>query len=741
MRRSPKKQKSLFFITTLILITLPIVIGHLLTQSFDIRNRAASPENSPNTGCTITIPNVNSQTIPLNTKVHVEVQIDRQKISDPIKNIIIINNRNEVVFTSTKNKSRYIFSVIPKTLGELEFYGSANTDKQNVVCVYKDARKSAKVIKTNLPPDFITNPYVNATPSNNIKINEKYEYRLIANDKDRDKIRHLFIFSKKFPWLNEKVDVSGENGNLEILFSGKSSKPGSYLATVFIYDGYNNHIKSQNWIINVEDETVSIPHIYIEKASLKDQSFIVNWDVESKFPITKQTVFITQSPSNPDKWILVKDNLPGNAKSINIDMSKYKAGIYAVIIKAFDSQNPARYGLGITPQMLEYKSKTKSQPASDIVQLEYPQILNITPKENAHIQDVQPAIQASLIPSIGNAIIKDSVTLKIDNQVITNILNNQTDTETGINITFIPKSPLTPGSHTITLSFQDSSKKEASKTWTFTIDQKQSFIQTIKDLFENKQAGLIILIGFFIVFLTFIITLILYIKQRTQKPKSFIPNLPKYRKNNEYEGQTFNSAVDPFSRIDNYSQNQQTKTPEAIKPTQPTQDTSKLGNKDLSQNNQVSEEQAPKENPQSSLLGQKTQAPNINQTANTIHQADRLKSNESEQLSKDENLSGNTPIKTSAKPSTTATNTDENVKDNMINDIASLVSKLQEDERRNKKLSFLENTTQQRSSTDISQQQPQKKEINENDSSNIQTNEDLIPKAENTHDIKPPTVL
>lgn len=740
MRRSLKKQKSLFFITTLILITLPIVIGNLLTQSLDIRNRAASPENSPNTGCTITIPNVNSQTIPLNTKVHVEVQIDRQKISDPIKNIIIINNRNEVVFTSTKNKTRYIFSVIPKTLGELEFYGSANTDKQNVVCVYKDARKSAKVIKTNLAPDFITNPYVNATPSNNIKINEKYEYRLIANDKDHDKIRHLFIFSKKFPWLNEKVDVSGENGNLEILFSGKSSKPGSYLATVFIYDGYDNHIKSQNWIINVEDEAVSIPHIYIENANLKDQSFIVNWDVESKFPITKQTVFITQSPSNPDKWILVKDNLPGKTKSINIDMSKYKAGIYAVIIKAFDSQNPARYGLGITPQMLEYKSKTKSQPASDIVQLEYPQILNITPKENAHIQDVQPAIQASLIPSTGSAIIKDSVTLKIDNQIITNILNNQTDTETGINITFIPKSPLTPGNHTITLSFQDSSKKEASKTWTFTIDRKQNFIQTIKDLFKNRQAGLIMLIGFFIVFLTFIITLILYIKQRTQKPKGFIPNLPKYRKKTEYDGQTFNSAVDPFSRIDNY-QDQQTKTSVGIKPVQPTQNTMKPDNKALNPNNQLTEEQPPKENPQSSLLVQKTQTQDINQATNIINQTDQLKNNESEQQTKNEDLSGDKSVKTSSQTFPTVTNIDENGKDNMINDMASLVSKLQADEKRNKKLSFLENTTQQRSPANTSQQQPQKKEIDRNDSFNIQTNEDLIPESEDPHDIKPPTVL
>ena len=737
MRRIQRKKKKLFLITSLIVIALPIVIWNILTQSLDIRNRAASPENSPDTGCTITIPNVNSQTIPLNSKIHVEVQIDKQKIPDPIKNIIIINNRNEVVFTATEDKSKYVFSIIPKTLGELEFYGSANTDKENVVCVYKDARKSAKVVKGNIAPDFVTNPYVNAIPSNNIKINEKYEYRLIANDKDHDKIRHLFIFSKKFPWLNEKVEVSGENGNLELLFSGKSSKPGSYLASVFIYDGYNNHVKSQNWIINVEDQSVSIPHIYIEKAILKDKTFTITWDIESKFQITKEAVFITQSPSNPDKWILVKDDLSGNSKSIDIDMSKYEDGIYAVIIKAFDSQKPARYGLGVTPQMLEYKSTTtQSKPASDIVQLEYPQILKISPKEDSHIEDTQPAIQATLIPSRDSAIIKESVSLKIDNQVITDILNNPTDTEMGINITFIPKTPLTVGEHTVTISFQDTSKKEASKTWKFTIDQRQGIFQTIRNLFKNKQAGMIMIIGFFIILLTFIITVILYIKQKTQKPKTFIPNLPQYKKTKEYEGQTFNSAVDPFSRIEATHHYQQ--TTDETKTTQSITDISNQDNRLSNLNNKPEEKRQEKEPSQQSNVQQQQASQTNNQATNIVPKETQT----SQSLNNYKQKQGNNIEETEKPLTNTSTqavtlnnNNEEEDGDNMIRDMESLVTELQQSE--NKKLSFLEDKTGQNQPPTNKQQLKEKQQTP--DTPTLQTNDNLVPNSDNN--INPPTVL
>jgi len=116
------------------------------------------------------------------------------------------------------------------------------------------------VIASNHPPEFLTDPYFSAKPpSNSITTQESYEYILEITDRDLDQIEYHYSFTPRAHWLHKTILESGKDGNLKIRFAGTPDREGSYLANIFIHDGYNNHLSAQSWVINVGQESSDIP--------------------------------------------------------------------------------------------------------------------------------------------------------------------------------------------------------------------------------------------------------------------------------------------------------------------------------------------------------------------------------------------------------------------------------------------------------------------------------------------------
>jgi len=78
-------------------------------------------------------------------------------------------------------------------------------------------------------------------------------------DRDNDNIEYHYSFTPRADWLTKTVLENGKDGKLKIRFAGQPDKEGSYLANIFIHDGYNKHIAAQSWVISIGDESSEIP--------------------------------------------------------------------------------------------------------------------------------------------------------------------------------------------------------------------------------------------------------------------------------------------------------------------------------------------------------------------------------------------------------------------------------------------------------------------------------------------------
>jgi hypothetical protein len=265
MRRTFRKRQkpilSLVF-SALIILTIPIAIYSLLgSRNFDVRNLAQENQNNdPN--CTIYIPYINTKTLGIDKKYQVHVYTSSQ--GQKFKSVKITEENEGEIFSEQYNPSvekiSKTFFYTPKKLGEQKITGEVQTESETYPCKMDINQEVVFVIASNHPPDFLTDPYFSAKPpSNSITTQESYEYILEITDRDLDQIEYHYSFTPRAHWLHKTILESGKDGNLKIRFAGTPDREGSYLANIFIHDGYNNHLSAQSWVINVGQESSDIP--------------------------------------------------------------------------------------------------------------------------------------------------------------------------------------------------------------------------------------------------------------------------------------------------------------------------------------------------------------------------------------------------------------------------------------------------------------------------------------------------
>ncbi len=535
------KQRSII-LTFLLLFTIPVFVFSIIeNRSFDPRNKAFEEiELSSSNPCIITFPNVNPYTLEINNTVR--IQVDGLSENSTIKEILITDGLGSPLFTKIYeteivNRVTESFLYTPKAEGAYKLTGTlTDTVGKSFVCVVSSPYdiQGVKAIASNTRPEFTTTPKA-SKPSQNIKAGETYEYTLEAKDIDKDTINYSYSFTKGETWLKPTIIKDGGNGELTIKFRGSTKKPGSYLANVFIHDGYSRHLSSQSWVISVNTEGNDNPVVTIidpvsDIVIKEEKSITLSWEANDDNPILKYQVYISSNPANELAWEPLNENIPPSQTSYVVDLSELKNGAYRLIVRAIDNQDPAGVGMDISKEILISREEDDDFPDDSVV-LPEPQIINMSPTSTDTVSNTTPTIRASLIATEDATIVDGSILFEIDNRDITSEIQINKISDSEHTVIYIPESPLTSGLHKITISFKDSNGGETEKEWAFTIstpeEDEDSDSFNIFGFEIPKRTLFIVLGGIALIILAILIPLLIPIiwkeKSSDVTPNSILP--------------------------------------------------------------------------------------------------------------------------------------------------------------------------------------------------------------------------
>lgn len=486
-RKAPiqKRKRRSILLTFLLLLTLPIFVFSLLeNKSFDFRNRAFEEiELSEMNPCIITFPNVNPYTIEVDNTVR--IQIDALSKDSNIKSINITDGSGNELFNKSyeENSLTRITESFPYTPIVARAYNLTGTlkslDGKTYGCVISSPYdiQGVKAITTNSKPEFTTTPRA-SIPSQNIQTGVTYEYTLKAEDIDKDTINYSYSFTTGQTWLKATVIDDGAGGELAIKFRGSTNTPGSYLANVFIHDGYSKHLSSQSWVISVspkgnDNPTVTIIEPESPVTIRNETSLSVSWEAVDSNPIIRYELYISSNPVNELAWQEINKNIPPTQSSYTVDLSTITDGTYRIILRAVDNQSPAGIGMDVSPEILISRQEKDPNDPDDSPKLPEPQIINMSPTSNDSISNTNPTIKASLIATENSLIDESSIVVKLDNGDITKEIKINKISESEYTVIYIPENSLTTGLHKVYIYFKDSNGKEAEKEWTFNIGTEE----------------------------------------------------------------------------------------------------------------------------------------------------------------------------------------------------------------------------------------------------------------------------
>jgi hypothetical protein len=475
-RKSVQKRLPVL-VALFLLVAIPLAVYGLATlDSFDTRNRAAEEEFTPNT-CSISFPYVNPESVPVGDVVH--VQVSAYIPNEGITLIRIFNRTGDELlnksYDGTSDKVTEIFTFTPEQIGKDNITGAVTTVEGAKPCVLEGAA-SVLAVTTNLAPEFVTQP-TGAKPSNAIKVNDNYEYTLQVEDAENDTINYDFSFTPDAEWLHNTVIEDGGDGKLTIKFAGVPDKPASYLANIFVHDGYTAHLRSQSWVISVEQDKNDVPKVTIyepakETSVTQGEVVGVAWEGTDLNKITKYELFISANPGNSNRWLPIDTSLSAKVGRYLFDTSDMLPGTYQFVVRATDNGEPTATGLSVSPKVIigaaQPEEPDEEEPDDGVV-LQDPQVTNISPSNNSQVRNLHALVTATLIAGTEAKIDKESIKLVLDDKDLTEDLKVNEISESEMTITYTPEDEYRTGLHKATVSFSDSNGDKAEKSWVFTV--------------------------------------------------------------------------------------------------------------------------------------------------------------------------------------------------------------------------------------------------------------------------------
>jgi hypothetical protein len=480
-RNAPQSEKKNFLILSLFLVLcLPLIVWQVLNEDFDLRDFAFDQvEVSEENPCVISFPNVNPYTLEIDKTVR--MQVDAIAQGSGITSILITDSTGEELFRKNyENSEREIAETFEFTPTETKVYdiiGTLSEDDYSTACVISSPYdvKGIRAVANNSAPEFTSSP-LDSKPSQDIDTSVNYEYTLTATDPEGDFINYVFSFTPNNQWLKYTVINDGSNGKLKIQFKGSTSEPASYLANVFIHDGYSKHLRSQSWIVSVNPAENDVPKVTIlspwEALTISQGTPLnIKWAATDRNAITHYELYMTQSLQDEESWYPVDKNIAYNTEEYTLDTEEISAGTYKALIKAIDNQDPPLTGRGISP-MIEILGEEFDMP-DDSVQLPEPQIINVSPTSEEDITNRLVTVRASLLASSGAQINEDSIEIKVDGRDVTSQAKFNRISQAEHTLIYQTEDEYEAGLHKVEISFTDSEGLKAEKSWTFNIETDQ----------------------------------------------------------------------------------------------------------------------------------------------------------------------------------------------------------------------------------------------------------------------------
>lgn len=548
-RNAPRKSKKLLtiYLTFFLLLSIPLVTWGVVTGSFDLRNLAfddlvVSDENP----CIISLPNVNPYTLEVGKSI--TVQVDAEIKDSGIAELRIVDSKGNSIYTKTYDDAPITlatsFKFTPMSSGMVDMLGMIKkVGGGSVACKISSAYDvlGLKALANNSAPEFTTVP-AGSKPAQDITTGTTYEYTLEATDVDGDRINYSYSFTKGNAWLKPTVIEDGSNGNLTIKFQGSTDIAGSYLANVFIHDGYSKHLDAQAWVISVSPKENDIPIVriitpYTATSVNQGSPVSVSWEASDLNLITKYSIYLAKNPADEASWIPVNASISAQTNSYLINTSNIPGGDYKIIVRATDNQNPALSGTAIS-SLITIVGSSNPDGEDDVPVIADPQVINMTPTTSDTIFNKQVTIKATLIAGTDATIKDDTVIIKLDDKDITDKVSINKISSTEHTIIYQTEEDLTVGLHKVEATFEDSNENTVEKSWTFTIlaDDSQTTDGYVKLFgYQVSQRTLIIIgIGILVVIIAIVAPIIIFSvwkeeqKKKDEEPENggYIPNLP-----------------------------------------------------------------------------------------------------------------------------------------------------------------------------------------------------------------------
>jgi hypothetical protein len=476
-------QRSIIYLTFFLLLSIPVILFGLAQDDFDTRRKAFDDlQLSEENPCLISLPNVNPYTLEVDKTV--TIQADAKLQDEGISQLQIFDSDETTIYEEDFEDSPIeiatSFFFTPKVSGKIELSGIlTKTEGGSIECQITSPYgiRGLKVVPSNRAPEFISKPS-ESIPSQNIVTEDKYEYTLVATDADGDRINYSYSFTPRADWLRPTVIEDGSSGRLTIKFSGSSNKAASYLANVFIHDGYSKNLRSQSWVINVSPSENDIPIVTIIDPARsirvdKGTTFKTAWEAFDLNHIIGYQLFITNNLANENQWIEIDKDIPYDTTSYNVDTSDLKSGTYKIIAKATDNQDPPGIGKGVSPEIVVSTITDQEPDTDDGVIIALPQITNMSPLSTEDVTNKRVTVRATIVASQNAQIDEDSIVFTLDDKDISNDIKINRISQQEYTLIYQPNQDLEEGLHKAKVSFTDTEGLETEKSWNFTIQEEK----------------------------------------------------------------------------------------------------------------------------------------------------------------------------------------------------------------------------------------------------------------------------
>lgn len=538
-KSAPKKhaQLSMIYLTFLLLLSIPLTIFGLTQDDFDLRERAFEDlELSEKHPCLISFPNVNPYSLQVGETVM--VQVDSRLKDTGISGLSVSDGEGNLIhqesFTGSPIEIATSFPYTPQKAGEADLIGELTlTEGGRVSCEITSPYdiQGLQIIPENNAPDFITLPS-QSIPSQNIITNGTYEYTLEAQDPEGDRINYSYSFTPRADWLNKTIIDDGSSGRLTIKFSGRADKPASYLANIFIHDGYSKNLSAQSWVINVSPGENDIPIVTITEPTQslrvnKGTTFKSSWKASDRNLIERYELFITKNITDEEQWIPIDENIPYDTDSYNVETSGLTTGTYKLIAQAVDNQTPPGIGRGISPEIVisaagETPTEKPDDNTADEVILSDPQVINMSPMSTDEITNSRVTIKATLVAGTDATINEESIMFKLDNVDFSDQIKINRISDEEYTIIYQPQQDLDAGLHKAEIIFEDSRGSDINKSWSFTIQALKTDDDSTYNIFGyeiGKNVVKIIAIGAIAIILAIVAPFIIFSIWKGDKTK------------------------------------------------------------------------------------------------------------------------------------------------------------------------------------------------------------------------------